>query len=483
MTKEEKKLLREEKRVLREKKELEALKLARSKPDFKGYFIVLMGLIILFQLLDMMATTVWNNLQEVIVRDFAGLAHDADISEGSAGFQQYQDTLSKMTVIQIISYVFLGIVPWYKTLADKKGRRPFFIFNAAFLGVAMLIGGLTKTLIIYLIASTVITFFTIHDMQILYVVECVPENKRGTWMGIVEAVGNAAAVFVISLRLTALNPDGTVGAVPWRGIYIFVGIIGIIVFVLAALLLKESRPFMESRIKYLEKTPEQREIDKQNAAKNQGGVIAGFKLMFKNKQLRWLAIATFSIYAANNMVSAYNTSIMAQNGFGHIDITIALLASCATAVIIGYIMGPIADKVSRKKAVLFFSILSAASFVIFAFGVPLIQNSGVFGSIISGILFGISMSSYSNTVSLTSLMMSESAPSSMRSSIIGVTNFFKVSAVVAMGLSSVLFKVFPVAVVCSILAVPFLIIGAVLIMVNTKETVGRTFDEIEEEFA
>ena len=36
MTKEEKKLLREEKRVLREKKELEALKLARSKPDFKG---------------------------------------------------------------------------------------------------------------------------------------------------------------------------------------------------------------------------------------------------------------------------------------------------------------------------------------------------------------------------------------------------------------------------------------------------------------
>jgi trk system potassium uptake protein TrkH len=99
-----------------------------------------------------------------------------------------------MTVIQIISYVFLGIVPWYKTLADTKGRRPFFIFNAAFLGVAMLIGGLTKTLIIYLIASTVITFFTIHDMQILYVVECVPENKRGTWMGIVEAVGNAAAV-------------------------------------------------------------------------------------------------------------------------------------------------------------------------------------------------------------------------------------------------------------------------------------------------
>ena len=119
-----------------------------------------------------------------------------------------------MTLLQVFSYVFLGIVPWYKSLADKIGRKPLFIFNAAFLCFAMFIGGLTNSILVFLMASTVITFFTLHDMQVLYVVESVPQNKRGTWMGIVTAVGNAASLIIIALRLTALKPDGSLGAVP-----------------------------------------------------------------------------------------------------------------------------------------------------------------------------------------------------------------------------------------------------------------------------
>ena len=471
-----------EKQLQREQKELRKWLDASAKPDYKGYFIILMALVLLFQLLDMMATTIWNNLQEVIVRDFAGLTHDADISQGTPGFEAYNNTMSKITVIQIFSYVFLGIVPWYKSLADKIGRRSLFVFNAAFLGFAMFIAGLTKDLLIFLIASTVVTFFTIHDMQILYVVECVPEDKRGTWTGIVNAVGNAAAFLVILLRLTALKPDGTSGPIEWRGIYVLVGAIGIVVFVLAAIFLRESRPFMKSRIQYLQKTPEEREAEKKNAAKSQGGVIAGFKLLFKDSQLLWLAIATFLINAANNTVSAYNTSIMAQNNFDTVEITIALAASCATGIVIGYIMGPIADKVSRKSSAVIFGLLSALSFIGFAFGAPFIQN-GVVGSIIAGVLFGISMNSYNNILSITTLMMTESTPASMRSSIIGVSAFFRVSAVISMGIGSVLFKILPIGLVCTILSAPFLILACVVIILKTKETKGKTFDEIEKEFA
>lgn len=471
-----------EKRRLKEQKELERLRIAQAKPDYKGYFVMMIALVLLFQFLDMMATTIWNNLQEVIVRDFAGLSHDADISQGAAGYQPYQDTLSKITIIQIISYVFLGIVPWYKSLADKIGRRFLFVFNAAFLGFAMFLGGLTDSLIVFLVASTVITFFTIHDMQIIYVTECVPEDKRGTWTGIVTAVGNAAAFVVILLRLTAMNPDGTSGPIEWRGIYILVGVIGIITFVLAAIFLRESRPFINSRIKYLEKTPEQREADKKNAAKSQGGVIAGFKLIFKDKQLLWLSIATFLINAANNMVSAYNTSILSQNNFTTFEITIALAAACATGIIIGYIMGPIADKVSRKTAAIIFGVLSAVSFIGFAFGAPFIGN-GIVGSIVSGVLFGISMNSYTNILNITTLMMTESSPASMRSSIVGVSAFFRVSAVIAMGASSALFTILPTGTVCTILSAPFLIGACVVIALKTKETKGKSFDQIEAEFA
>ena len=104
-------MTKEEKRMEKEQKELLRLKKAQSKMDYKGYFIILMALILLFQLLDMMATGIWNNLQEVIVRDFAGLAPNAPIHEGSEGYAQYQNTLSMMTLLQIVSYVFLGIVP------------------------------------------------------------------------------------------------------------------------------------------------------------------------------------------------------------------------------------------------------------------------------------------------------------------------------------------------------------------------------------
>ncbi len=471
-----------EKQRLKEQKELQRLRLAQDKPDYKGYFIVMIGLVLLFQFLDMMATTIWNNLQEVIVRDFAGLTHDADISEGSAGFLVYNETLSKITMIQIVSYVALGIVPWFKSLADRHGRRFFFIFNAAFLGFAMFVAGLTKDLLIFLVASTVITFFTIHDMQIIYVTECVPEHQRGTWTGIVTAVGNAAAFVVILLRLTAMNPDGTSGPIEWRGIYVLVGVIGIITFVLSAVLLRESRPYIKSRIKYLEKTPEQREAEKRDAAKAQGGVIAGLKLVLKNKQLLWLAIATFLINAANNMVSAYNTSIMAQNNFTTFEITIALAASCATGIVIGYIMGPIADKVSRKTAAVIFGVLSAVSFIGFAFGAPFIGN-GIVGSIVAGVLFGISTNSYTNILNISILMMTESSPASMRSSIVGVSAFFRVSAVIAMGISSAMFSAgIPTGTVCTVLSAPFLIAACLVIWFKTKETKDKRFDEIEQEF-
>ena len=67
----------------KEKKQLEKFKKMLAKPDYKGYFFVMIGLVILFQLFDGMATGIFGTLQEAVVKDFAGLPFDAVHAAGN----------------------------------------------------------------------------------------------------------------------------------------------------------------------------------------------------------------------------------------------------------------------------------------------------------------------------------------------------------------------------------------------------------------
>lgn len=242
MTKEEKK-----------QKEIARLQKLQAKKDYKGSMLALIGLILFFQVLDMMATNVYTFLQEAVVLKFAGLPWNADITPGGSGYNAYQSTLSLITYVSIASYAFMGIAPFYKSLADKVGRKPIFVINAFGLGVSMFVAGITGNIYVYVGMSTVIMFFTLHDMQLVYVTECLPAEKRASWNGIVLAVGNLAECAVVLMRFFALQPDGTMGPIPWRNIYMVVGVIGIAVFVISMVFLKESPYYIENRIAYLKK--------------------------------------------------------------------------------------------------------------------------------------------------------------------------------------------------------------------------------------
>lgn len=474
-------MTRDEKKARSEQRQLQRFKGMLAKPDYKGYYAVMIGLVLLFQMFDLMATGIYSNLQEAIVLDFAGLPFNADISVGGAGYGQYQSTLSTITLANTIGFAFLGVVPFYKALADKLGRRPFFIINALLLGLAMFVGGTTNSLVIFVVVCLVIVFFTLHDMQILYITECVPDQKRATWQGIIAAVGSLANALVILMRLSALRPDGTLGQIPWRSIYMAIGIFGLVIFVLSALLLRESRPFLKSRIAYLETTPEQRRANAKEGKASDAGVIAGIKLMAKNPQLRWISIVTLIASAANNMVCSYNNSIMAQNGIDALGITVALLVTQAVSIPLNLIIGPLSDKIGRKWGSSICFILSGVGFAAMVFGGRMFSSSLACG-IFCGAASGISICGYLAGMNITTLMMGESCPSSMRGSIIGVRSFFQSSAVLAMVLSGILFNYMPTGQVCLILSVPFLIAAGVVLLLKTKETKGLTMDEIEEQF-
>lgn len=465
----------------RERKQLEKFRRMQAQRDYRGYFIVMIALVMLFQLFDQMTTNIFGTMQEAIIKDFAGLAYNADITVGSAGYKSYQDTLSTITFTNIAGYAFLGILPWYKSLADKLGRKPFFVINALFLGVAMFVGGLTHKLTVFVIASLVIVFFTLHDMQILYITECVPDNKRATWQGIIAAVGSVAGISTASMRMMDMSANGTEGQIPWREIYIIIGIFGLLIFVVSALLLRESRPFLNSRIAYLETLPEVREAQAKAGKANQAGVISGIKLILKNKQLFWLSVATLIFSAANNMVCSYNNTIMAQNGLDTFGITVALIVTQVVAIPINLFTGPIADKIGRKWGAVISGLISAVGFAAMVYGAPLVHTR-MSGGIFCGITSGLAICGYLSVMNLTTLMMSESCPSTMRSTVIGVRSFFQVSAVASMAVSGFLFRILPTGQVCFILAVPFLLAGSLCLMMKTKETRNLTMEEIDSQF-
>lgn len=471
MTKEDKK-----------RKEIARLQKLQAKSGGKGSLLALVGLILFFQILDMMATNVYTFLQEAVVMEFAGLPWNADITPGGSGYDAYQSTLSLITYVSIASYAFMGIAPFYKSLADKVGRKPIFVINAICLGISMFVAGVTQNVYIYVGMSTVIMFFTLHDMQLVYVTECLPAEKRASWNGIVVAVGNLAECAVVLMRFFALQPDGTMGPIPWRSIYTVVGIIGIIVFAVSLIFLKESPYYIQNRIAYLSKTPEQLAAEKANKVDSNSGIVPAIKMMIRNKQLRWLAIATLIISVANNMICSYNTTILAQNGLDTKHITIALVLICISNAAISFVGGKLADRAGRKRTCAILCVFCALTFSVFVFVSSLFADP-LTCAIIGGISAGIGISCYTNMSNLTMLMMGESCPASVRSSIIGARSFFMVSAVVAIAISGGLLNVLPTGTVCFFLSVPFLIIGSVVIMLKTRETKGMSMEELERKFA
>lgn len=464
-----------------EEKQLQKFRRMLAQPDYKGYFFVMILLVILFQILDQMTTGIFGTMQEAIVRDFSGLAPNADITLNGAGYAAYQKTLSTITFTNLAGYAFMGVLPWYKSLADKYGRKPFFIANALFLGLPMFVGGLTNSLTVFVVSNLVICFFTLHDMQILYITECVPDRKRATWQGIIAAVGSFAALITAAMRLMTDASEEAAGGVPWRMIYIIIGVFGLAIFVVSALFLRESRPFLVSRVAYLETSDADRKAQEKSGGVSQAGVFSGIRLILKNKQLRWLSIATLIFSAANNMVCSYNNTIMAQNGMDTLGITIALVVMNVVSIPINLAIGPISDKMGRRWGSVISGFVSAAGFAVLVYGAPLIKGNIACG-IFCGVAMGLAICGYLMVMNLTALMMSESCPSSMRGSIIGVRSFFQVSAVLSMAISGFLFQIMPTGQVCFLLAVPFLVAGSICLMLKTEETKDLSLEEIDRRF-
>lgn len=157
------------------------------------------------------------------------------------------------------------------------------------MAIGLLLAAWSPNVVIYFVGYGLMTFFIMHDMQIVYLYEIVPKEKRATIYGLIKGLGSLSAVLIPLLRAGIMGNDATL----WRGVYLVPALLIFGVSAFTFLVTRESPTFLEQRISYLEQLFETRyEVKTKNSTEKtkqqKTGVFHAMKHLFRNKQLRWL---------------------------------------------------------------------------------------------------------------------------------------------------------------------------------------------------
>ncbi len=409
---------RAEKAALKREKEIQKWEKEKARPKRNTYFIYLVFVITLIYAVDEIASQISTQMQEVISIDLL------------ASFGDKSNTV--LTILSGLAVPFQALGLLYRPLADKYGRKVFLIINTFGMSFAMLVVYLSNNLWLYLIGACAVSFFIPHDMHVVYIMESAPSKHRARFYSSIKFVANMG-VMLIPLMRKLLMKDVS----QWRNVYLVPAIVGLVICFIALFLAREPDAFIDSRLKHLKMTDEQRaEQEKQKSTENaQGGLINALKFAFSHKQLRWLYITTAIINlgffgtlnytpimkyarAAFDMGGTFSAlSSMKDIGADVLDnislefVTAALFLLPLGSSIAQVIMGYVSDWKGRKTAAIVTAFNCLVSFVCFFVG-------GIYGwsAPLVGFFCGAFLGSYYSANDVLIMMIGESSPTNLRSS-------------------------------------------------------------------
>lgn len=386
----------------------------------------------------------------------------------------YNEAMSKFSTIKLFSYLFMIIVPFYKALSDKFGRKPFLVFNTMGMGIGLFLAFWSPNVTVYFIGYGLMSFFVMHDMQIVYLYEIVPKEKRATIYGLIKGIGTLSVVLIPMLRAAVMGNDTML----WRGVYLLPALIAIGVSIFSLLIIKESKTFLAQRISYLELPYGQRHPDKKQQTSNtqqKSGIFNAMKFLFKNKQLLWLSIISLVFTLCTNTLSSFPESVMTDYGMSTEKVTQALLFYPFLYAALLSLAGVIGDKFGRKTIVCISGICSIIGFICFNFS-AFMGNSPY----LVGIFYGMYLGCWWLTVDYISMMVAESAPTYNRSSVLGAVGLLSM-------IGSILGQIIPIGAALLFgkigfgymtVVTPFVVIGVILVIWKAKETKGVDLNDV-----
>lgn len=462
---------KEQKTIRSEQKQLNNLKSKQSKGVYAGYFAVILFLIAFVNIIDEISSSLPGYVQSPIVTEF--LVNSKFFGKSYT----YSEGLQLHTTVSAFSYAFGLVTPFYKALADKFGRKPLFVFSTLGMSVGMLVAFFSQNYLVFFIGYVIMAFFTGHDIQIIYVLEVAPTEKRARIYSVLKALGILGVVAIPALRDFLMNNDAT----RWRLVFLAPAIVGFVACLMVALFARETKVFMNERTAYLSIPYEERKAqklalkEKSKADAKKQGVFNGIKYIFSNKDTRTLIIIHMIFDAAIAAVGLNYESIMHVEGLTTAETTQALYMIPFVYSAITLISGFTADFLGRKKTVFIGSVLCVACFVLFVIG---LKNE--MSPYLIGLFAGMYQGGYWIGRDYMNIMMTEKVPTEIRASIVGAEGFLVsmgmavgfVVLVVAMGF-------LPEWLSCFAVIAPCVTVAAIGVLFKVKETKGTKLDEIE----
>jgi MFS family permease len=242
-----------EKITLNEQKEIKRLKKMQGRSNSSKYFLVLLMLIAIVNILDEVTSNLTVTVQSSFVTEFF-------VNNPFMGkIYTFQEGLALHSSIGVFTYVLGIFTPFYKALADKWGRKPLFVLSTLGMAIGLLVIHLSSSYIMFLVGFAIISFFMGHDIQIIYILEEAPNKHRAKIYSFLKSFGILGVILIPTLRDILMGNDAT----KWREIFLVPALIGFVAVLLVVLLAKDTKVFVSERIEYLSRPFEERIIEKQ----------------------------------------------------------------------------------------------------------------------------------------------------------------------------------------------------------------------------
>ena len=457
--------------IASEEKQLKKLTERQRKGNYRGYFVVLIFLIGLVNILDEVTSNLSVSVQSSFITEFF-------VNNLFMGKQYtFEEGLGLHSTIGVVSYVFGIITPFYKALADKWGRKPLFALSTLGMALGLFIIYFSPNYAVFLLGYGIIGFFFGHDMQIIYILEEAPDKFRAIICSVLKSLGIFGVVCIPVLRDMLMGNDPTL----WRRIFLAPAVVGVIAAGLVVIFAKDTKVFMSERIAYLsipyEERQRQKELQKaeKQAERNKSGVFNAAKYIFANKDTKYLIISHIIFDSGMPAIALYYESSMHVAGMSTADITKSMFVLPIVYGCLTFLSGFVADSLGRKKLIVGASVLSATGFILFAVGINNLWNPYLIGG-----FCGLYQGCYWIGRDYMNIMMTEKVPTDIRASVVGAEGLLVIIGL-AVGyiLAIVGMQFIPVYLTCLIIAVPVVCVAAVILALKVKETKGANLDEIE----